>query len=259
LIKVNCAALTDESAESELFGHEKGAFAGAIQQRIGLLELANGGTILLDEVGRTPLEVQARLSRVLQERQFEPMGGTQAIKLNVRVVASTSLDLRRAVREKAFREDLYQRLHVFPIHVPPLRDRREDIPLLAEFLTKRFAARVGKTISGISPSTMEGLQSYAWPGNVRELENILERAVILSPGPVLEISPEILASPAPTPGSEPLELAALERIHIRAVLERTRWIIDGPHGAAKLLGLHPNTLRSRLKRLGLQRPGHGPS
>ncbi len=280
LIKVNCAALPAGLVESELFGHEKGAFSGAISRRVGRFELANGGTIFLDEVGEVPLDVQVKLLRVLQEREFERVGGTHPIKVDVRVIAATNRDLVKSIREGKFREDLYYRLNVFPISLPPLRDRAGDVPILVQFLVARFAARVGVRIESVERATMERLDRYSWPGNVRELENVLERAVILSNGPTLEIDPEVFASATsvrsasagpPTPsGSEregaaaagsgptpPLEsLESNTRNHILAALEQSGWVISGPRGAAKILGLHPNTLRSRMKKLGIVRAPH---
>jgi len=277
LIKVNCAALPAGLVESELFGHEKGAFSGAISRRVGRFELANGGTIFLDEVGEVPLDVQVKLLRVLQEREFERIGGTNPIKVDVRVIAATNRDLVKFIRGGKFREDLYYRLNVFPIALPPLRDREADVPLLVHVLVARFAARVGVRIDSVGKATMERLSRYSWPGNVRELENVLERAVILSNGPTLEIDPEVFASAAATrsanadpltpSGSEregppaagagptpPLEsLESSTRNHILAAFEQSGWVIDGPRGAAKILGLHPNTLRSRMKKLGIVR------
>jgi formate hydrogenlyase transcriptional activator len=277
LIKVNCAALPAGLVESELFGHEKGAFSGAISRRMGRFELANGGTIFLDEVGEVPLDVQVKLLRVLQEREFERIGGTNPIKVDVRVIAATNRDLVKSIREGKFREDLYYRLNVFPIVLPPLREREGDVPLLVHVLVARFAARVGVRIDSVGKATMERLRRYSWPGNVRELENVLERAVILSNGPTLEIDSEVFASAAATrsanaspltpSGSEstrqaaagaglnaPLEsLASNMRNHILGALEQSGWVIDGPRGAAKILGLHPNTLRSRMKKLGIVR------
>jgi formate hydrogenlyase transcriptional activator len=279
LIKVNCAALPGSLVESELFGHEKGAFSGAISRRVGRFELAHGGTIFLDEIGEIPLDVQVKLLRVLQEREFERVGGTTPIKIDVRVIAATNRDLAKSIREGKFREDLFYRLNVFPIVLPPLRHREGDVPLLANSLVARFAARVGVRIESIGTATMERLTGYSWPGNIRELENVLERAVILSNGPTLEIDPEVFASATATrsPGAEPsipratesenpaaagagqspaLEsLESINRSHVQAALEKSGWIIDGPLGAAKLLGLHPNTLRGRMKKLGIVRPG----
>jgi transcriptional regulator with GAF, ATPase, and Fis domain len=277
LIKVNCAALPGGLIESELFGHEKGAFSGAVSRRVGRFELANGGTIFLDEIGEVPIEVQVKLLRVLQEREFERVGGTNPIKVDVRVIAATNRDLPASIREGKFREDLYYRVNVFPIALPALRDRAGDVPLLVQHLVPRFAARVGVQIESVGKTTMERLSRYSWPGNVRELENVLERAVILSNGPTLEIDPDVFATPGAdhTPGAEPPRLPGPEsagpaaasvaetpplesldanmRNHIRAALEKTAWVIDGPHGAAKILGLHPNTLRGRMKKLGIAR------
>ncbi len=279
LIKLNCAALPAGLVESELFGHEKGAFSGAISRRVGRFELANGGTIFLDEVGEVPLETQVKLLRVLQEREFERVGGSHAIKVDVRVIAATNRDLVKSIREGKFREDLYYRLNVFPIPLPPLRDRVGDVPLLVNFLVGRFAARVGLRIDSVGKATMERLSHYSWPGNVRELENVLERAVILSNDPTLEIDPEVLASATaaraanaapPTPSASeseesaaagarpPLDsLEANTRNHILTALDKSGWVIDGARGAAKILGLHPNTLRSRMKKLGIVRPYEG--
>jgi formate hydrogenlyase transcriptional activator len=257
LIKVNCAALPAGLVESELFGHEKGAFTGALAKRLGRFELANGGTIFLDEVGEIPLDVQAKLLRVLQERECERVGGSAPVAVDVRVIAASNRDLLRAVREKTFREDLYYRLNVFPITLPPLRERNDDIPLLAHFFANKFMSRIGKRLQSISRQTMQRLLAYPWPGNVRELENILERAVILAQGDTLEIGPDLLPTSMPiTPNQEELDLATLERNHIRAVLVKTSWIIDGPRGAARILGLHANTLRSRMKKLGIARASH---
>jgi PAS domain S-box-containing protein len=257
LIKLNCAALPAGLVESELFGHEKGAFTGAIARRMGRFELADGGTIFLDEIGELPADTQAKLLRVLQEHEFDRVGGTAPRKVDVRVIAATNRDLLKAVGEKAFREDLYYRLSVFPIALPPLRQRSEDIPLLVQFLLDRFASRIGKRIDGVSRETMQRLTAYSWPGNVRELENILERAVILASGPTLEIGPDILSDPvSATPTSHRLALEEVQRNHILTVLGQTDWVIDGPKGAATLLGLHPNTLRSRLKKLGIERAAH---
>jgi PAS domain S-box-containing protein len=261
LIKVNCAALPAGLVESELFGHEKGAFTGALQRRIGRFELAHGGTLFLDEIGELSLETQAKLLRVLQEREFDRVGGATPIKVDVRIIAATNRDLLRAVREKTFREDLFYRLTVFPMRVPPLRDRTEDIPLLVQYFLDRFATRIGKRIEEIGPETMRRMIAYPWPGNVRELENVLERAVILASGPTLEIGPDVLTTSGPEPAREPATnrrtaLHDIQRDHMLAMLEQTDWVIEGPRGAAVLLGLHPNTLRSRLKKLGLSRTSH---
>jgi transcriptional regulator with GAF, ATPase, and Fis domain len=260
LIKVNCAALPAGLVESELFGHEKGAFTGAIARRIGRFELADGGTLFLDEIGELPLETQAKLLRVLQEHEFERVGGGTAIPFDVRIIAATNRDLIKAVGEKAFREDLYYRLSVFPVPLPPLRERAVDIPLLVRLLVDRLAARVGKRIEGVSQETMRRLSAYRWPGNVRELENVLERAIILATGPILDFAidgthPPVLAA-ADDPSLSTLE--DVERRHLLAVLGQTNWVIEGPRGAARTLGLHPNTLRSRMKKLGIVRSSHDP-
>jgi PAS domain S-box-containing protein len=268
LIKINCAALPAGLVESELFGHEKGAFTGAIARRLGRFELAHGGTLFLDEVGELPADTQAKLLRVLQEREFERVGSGTPIRTDVRVLAATNRDLLEEVRDRSFREDLYYRLSVFPIHLPPLRDRKEDIGLLVHYLLGKFAPRIGRKVEGVSQETMKRLLAYAWPGNVRELENVLERAVILAGGPVLEIDPG--SAPAGSPAAarrdncheEALPSSTLEEVerrHILAVLGRTDGVIDGPRGAAKVLGLHPNTLRSRMKKLGINRARHDPS
>ena len=256
LIKINCAALPAGLVESELFGHEKGAFTGAIARRTGRFELADGGTIFLDEIGELPSDTQAKLLRVLQEHEFDLVGGTSKT-VDVRVIAATNRDLLKVVHEKAFREDLYYRLSVFPIRLPPLRERTEDIPMLAMFLLEKFALRVGRRFEGFAPRVLPRLAAYPWPGNVRELENILERAVILSAGPLLDVDPEVLEVPAPeASGTVDISLEEIEKSHILHVLGKTRWVIEGAQGAAAILGLHPNTLRSRLKKLGLSRPAH---
>jgi formate hydrogenlyase transcriptional activator len=260
LIKLNCAALPAGLIESELFGHEKGAFTGAIARHTGRFELADRGTIFLDEIGELPSETQAKLLRVLQEHEFDRVGGTSTKKVDVRVIAATNRDLNKAVGDRAFREDLYYRLSVFPIQLPPLRDRPEDIPLLAQYILDKFATRVARRFDGIDSATLRRLVGYPWPGNVRELQNVLERAVILSPGPALEMEPDVLGQTEGTPASRAsAALEDVERNHILAVLRETKWVIDGPKGAAVILGLHPNTLRSRLKKLGLSRAAHEPS
>jgi PAS domain S-box-containing protein len=258
LIKVNCAALPAGLVESELFGHEKGAFTGAIARRLGRFELAQGGTIFLDEIGDLPADAQAKLLRVLQEREFDRVGGSAPIRVDVRVLAATNRDLLMAVREKTFREDLYYRLSVFPLQLPPLRDRQNDIPPLVLFLVNKFASRIGKRIDGVEKETMRRLLSYSWPGNVRELENIIERAVILANGSILEIDPDILSlGPLAAEASVDSTMQEVERGHILKVLRQTGGVIDGPRGAAKVLNLHPNTLRSRMKRLGIPRNDRG--
>ena len=255
LIKLNCAALPSSLVESELFGHEKGAFTGAIARRIGRFELAHGGTIFLDEIGELPAEAQAKLLRVLQEREFDALGGVTPIKVDVRVIAATNRDLLKAVKEKTFREDLFYRLNVFPIQLPPLRDRAGDVPMLVHFLVNKFAMRIGKRIENVSQMAMERLLAYPWPGNIRELENVLERAIILANSATLEIEPQML-SLQPNDDEEPGQSSTLEQVeraHIVAVLKQADGVIDGERGAAKILGLHPNTLRSRMKKLSITR------
>ncbi|HMP78278.1 MAG TPA: sigma 54-interacting transcriptional regulator [Pirellulaceae bacterium] len=260
LIKVNCAALPAGLIESELFGHEKGAFTGAIARRIGRFELADGGTIFLDEIGDLPVEMQAKLLRVLQERELERIGGQAPMAIDVRVIAATNRDLLAAIQDRTFREDLYYRLNVFPIHVPPLRERQVDIPLLASFFVDRFASQFGKSIDGIEPATLERLLAYPWPGNIRELQNVIERAAILSSGSQLEIAADVLRPMSPSAAGGLSGVAVnegledLERQHIVNILVQTGWRIEGDRGAAKILGLNPNTLRSRMKKLGIRRP-----
>jgi PAS domain S-box-containing protein len=273
LIKVNCAALPAGLVESELFGHEKGAFSGAIARRLGRFELADGGTIFLDEIGELPADAQVKLLRVLQEREFDRVGGAAPVRTDVRVIAATNRDLLKEVGEKRFREDLYYRLNVFPVSLPPLRDRREDVPMLVSFLVTKFAQRVGKPITAVGARTMERLRDYPWPGNVRELENVLERAVILATGRILDIASDVLTMPAAArdtaerPGVEDVEADAaaghvtagrpqrsledVEREYIVSILRQTNWLITGPRGAAKILDINPSTLRNRIKKLGL--------
>jgi formate hydrogenlyase transcriptional activator len=265
LVKVNCAAISAGLVESELFGHEKGAFTGALARRKGRFELAHGGTLFLDEVGELPLEMQAKLLRVLQEREFERVGGSETVRVDVRVVAATNRNLTELVEAGRFREDLLYRLNVFPLQVPPLRQRAQDIPLLVHAFVRRFGPPSGKRIDGLSPEAMQRLSAYGWPGNVRELQNVMERAVILSTGPLLEPSafPELCESPTagwdeptptPTPGPGAGTVDEIARAYVQAILQETDWVIEGQRGAARRLGLHPNTLRSRLKRWGLSRP-----
>jgi formate hydrogenlyase transcriptional activator len=263
LVKVNCAAISAGLVESELFGHVKGAFTGALERRHGRFELADGGTLLLDEVGELPLETQVKLLRILQEQEFEPVGSSRTVRVNVRVLAATNRDLEEAVKASRFRADLYYRLAVLPVEVPPLRERREDIAQMAMFFLARFAKRFGKAVEAISRASLDRLLAYPWPGNVRELQNVIERAVVLADGPVLELGRGLLPANAgrdepPTPAAgapDPTEsLDGVERRHILVTLERVRWVIEGPQGAARILGLHPNTLRSRMERLGIRRP-----
>ncbi|MGH8548474.1 MAG: sigma 54-interacting transcriptional regulator [Methylococcales bacterium] len=263
LIKINCAALPAGLIESELFGHEKGAFTGAMTKRIGRFELADRGTIFLDEIGEIPLEIQAKLLRVLQELEFDRVGGTHPIKVDVRVIAATNRNLLQAVADKSFREDLFYRLNVFPVRTPPLRERHGDIPLLVRFLTEKFAPRIGKRIEGISALSMRRLEAYSWPGNIRELENLIERAIILADQAMIEIDPEMLpgvgssiSAPVIPPSDGNSTLEEVERQHILAMLEKTRWIIEGPKGAARILDLNPSTLRYRIKKLGIKVERH---
>jgi transcriptional regulator with GAF, ATPase, and Fis domain len=252
MVKVNCAALPATLVESELFGREKGAYTGALSKQVGRFELAHGSTIFLDEVGDLPPEVQIKLLRVLQEGTLEHLGSPRPIKVHVRVIAATNRDLARAVREGRFREDLFYRLNVFPITVPPLRERRQDVPLLVWAFVEEFGRTLGKTIRAVTKESMEALERYPWPGNVRELRNIIERAMIAGTGPTLHVAlPE--ASDATGAGSMALE--DVEREHILRALELTRWRVRGKHGAAEVLRVKPTTLESRMARLGIQRPG----
>ena len=260
LIKLNCAALPTGLVESELFGHEKGAFTGAVEKRVGRFTLAHGGTIFLDEIGELPQDVQAKLLRVLQEREFEPVGSARTTKVDVRVIAATNRDIAKAVAEKTFRADLFYRLNVFPIGLPPLRDRQTDIPLIAHYFVAKYAAKIGRAVREIGKSTLDQLAAYAWPGNIRELENVIERAIILTIGSTLELEPDVLGPPPASleaPAAESGTLADAERRQIVRTLEKTRWVIDGPRGAAKVLGLHANTLRSRMRKLGIERAHEG--
>lgn len=255
LIKVNCTALPIGLIESELFGHEKGAFTGAVNRRIGRFELADGATIFLDELGEIPLEIQVKLLRVLQEQEFERVGGAKTNRVDVRVIAATNRELKKAIKAGEFREDLYYRLNVIPLHLPPLRERKEDIQLLVRYLVKKYMTQIGKHIAKISQATMERLTAYPWPGNIRELEHLIERAVIFSTGSTLEITDALL--PRSTlqglKQTELLTLKELEWAHIMKTLERTGWVIEGPRGAAKILDLHPNTLRGRMRKLDIRR------
>ncbi len=286
LVKVNCGAISAGLVESELFGHVKGAFTGAITNRDGRFKLADGGTIFLDEVGELPLDTQVKLLRVLQEQEFEPIGSSRTIKVDVRVIAATNRDLEEMVREGKFRADLYYRLNVVPLRVPALRERASDIPLLVMFFTQRFAKKMGKQITQINDDTMRRLKGYTWPGNIRELQNVIERAVILSPGKMLEMAEELRAPAAAPPAKRGMEPGAgaapenpatihifaapdkppvagagaggslddVERRHIEAVLSQTNWMIEGEAGAARILDLKPSTLRSRMQKLGIKRP-----
>jgi len=248
MVRVNCAALPSALVESELFGREKGAYTGALTRQVGRFEVADGSTIFLDEIGELSLEVQAKLLGVLQEGQFERLGNPRTINVNVRVIAATNRDLAEEVRKGRFREDLYYRLNVFPIFMPPLRERTEDIPLLVWAFLKEFSSRMGKKINRVPRKTMEALQRHPWPGNVRELRNVLEHGAIVTNGETLKVP--MLEAPAPTPQLTQ-KLADSEREHILKALERTGWRIKGPVGAAAALGLKPSTLYSRMRKLGI--------
>jgi formate hydrogenlyase transcriptional activator len=285
LVKVNCGAIAAGLVESELFGHMKGAFTGALERRVGRFELADGGTIFLDEIGELPLDTQVKLLRVLQEQEFEPVGSSRTVRVDVRIIAATNRDLEEAVRTGRFRSDLFYRLNVFPLQVPPLRERRADIPQLVMFFFSRFAKKLGKRIEAVPQGVMNLLTTYAWPGNIRELQNLIERAVVLSQGPVLRLDPALLpvvsqdaaAMPPEPPAEAPRRvvrgidrqpasaspvlgeartLDEVEKNHILAVLRQTRGVVEGPKGAARILNLHPNTLRSRMKRLGIKPSDH---
>jgi len=268
LVKVNCSAISAGLVESELFGHVKGAFTGAFERRIGRFELADGGTIFLDEVGELPLDTQVKLLRVLQEREFEPVGSNRSVSVDVRIICATNRNLEESIKAATFRSDLYYRLNVFPLEVPPLRERRSDIDQLATFFVSRYARNLGKKITSISEATREKLLSYSWPGNIRELQNLIERALILSTGPILELESDlnsVSASPVssdfpseiPYVDQSPLKtLQEVERAHILAVLQQTHGVIEGSNGAARTLGMHPNTLRHRMEKLGIKRTAH---
>jgi len=251
-VKVNCAAIPTGLLESELFGHERGAFTGAIAQRLGRFELANGGTIFLDEVGDIPLELQPKLLRVLQEQEFERLGSTHTIRVDIRLVAATNRDLSEMVAARTFRSELYYRLHVFPVLVPPLRERQEDIPALVRYFVQKYARRMNRTFETIPAETLDVLVRYAWPGNIRELENLIERAVIVSPGPVLRVPLGEFKLPAESTDGN-LTLRAAERDHIVRALEATNWVLAGPRGAAARLGMKRTTLQSKMRKLGVTR------
>jgi formate hydrogenlyase transcriptional activator len=270
-VKVNCGAVPPSLLESELFGHVKGAFTGAIERRVGRFELANGGTLFLDEVGELPLETQVKLLRVLQEQEFEPVGSSRTMRVDVRIITATNRDLSQEVSAGRFRSDLFFRLNVVPLTVPPLRERTSDIPLLVTYFLSRFAKKFGRDVAGVARDTMERLVTYPWPGNVRELQNVIERAVVLSSGPILRLGPDLLpiaevvghvdAAEVDVPHGEApstrlIPLSEVERLHIETVLTQTGGVIEGSAGAAKILNLHPNTLRSRMKKLGIHRPSY---
>jgi formate hydrogenlyase transcriptional activator len=268
-VKINCAAIPTGLLESELFGHEKGAFTGAITQRVGRFELAHQGTLFLDEVGDIPPELQPKLLRVLQEQEFERLGSTRTVRVDVRLLAATNRDLAQLAANGQYRSDLYYRLNVFPVVLPPLRQRREDIPRLVRHFAHKVSRRMGRRIETVPAETMDALLEYPWPGNVRELENVIERAVILSPGPALQINLADLKAAAPPPslesapsqggnapgGSAAVTLADAERDHILGVLRETGWVLGGPNGAAARLAMKRTTLQSKMKKLGISRPG----
>ena len=253
LVKVNCATLPSNLIESELFGHEKGAFTGAYARQLGRFEVANGATLFLDEIGELPLELQAKLLRVIQDGEFERLGSSGTIKVDVRVIAATNRNLEEEIRKGRFREDLWYRLSIFPITVPPLRERMEDIALLVDFFVDKISKRLGKSIANIPKSVMNSLQDYQWPGNVRELENVLERAVINSSGPKLRLVDE-LKKPHKNLTTTQITLEEVEREHIVRVLEQTNWKVSGKNGAAEILGLNRSTLRARIRKLGILQP-----
>ncbi len=253
LITVNCAALPGNLIESELFGREKGAFTGADTRQVGRFEIAHGSSLCLDEIGELPLELQAKLLRVIQHNEFERLGSSHTIKVDVRILATTNRDLEEEVRRGRFRQDLYYRLNVFPITVPPLRLRREDIPLMVQAFIERYSRKLGKQITSIQKETMKALQDYPWPGNVRELESIIERAAIMCPGPILHLADNLEIS-SPSLSSTVKTLEETERNQIRKILSEARWRIEGRDGAAAILGLHPSTLRARMHKLGIVRP-----
>jgi formate hydrogenlyase transcriptional activator len=278
LVNVNCSAISAGLVESELFGHMKGAFTGALERRIGRFELAHGGTIFLDEIGELSAETQAKLLRVLQEHEFEPVGSSRSLRVDVRVIAATNRNLSEAVQAGRFRSDLFYRLNVFPIELPPLRERRSDIPQLVAFCISRFSKRLGKKIDGVSRESMENLVNYPWPGNIRELQNVIERGVVLSVGPTLRLDRDLMPVAASTKGMEApetdapehrqadlesprllLPLDEVDRNHILAALQHTGGVVDGPKGAARVLNLHPNTLRHRMDKLGIKGSRHRPS
>jgi formate hydrogenlyase transcriptional activator len=278
LVNVNCSAISAGLVESELFGHMKGAFTGALERRVGRFELAHGGTIFLDEIGELSLETQVKLLRVLQEQEFEPVGSSRSLRVDVRVIAATNRNLREAVEAGRFRSDLFYRLNVFPIELPPLRERRSDIPQLVAFCITRFSKRLGKKIDGVSKESMENLVNYPWPGNIRELQNVIERAVVLSVDPTLRLdrdltpvaasakgvaalgpdAPELQPSDRKSPQPLPT-LDEVDRNHILAALQHAGGVVDGPKGAARMLNLHPNTLRHRMGKLGIKASRHRPS
>lgn len=259
LVKVNCATLPSGLIENELFGHEKGAFTGALTKKVGRFELSHGGTIFLDEIGELPLDLQAKLLRVLQEGEFERVGSAATIKVDVRVIAATNRDLEKAVQESRFRQDLFYRLNVFPIRIPPLRERREDISLLVKYFAAKHGAKLGKKLETIPEKSMEALSSYPWPGNVRELENVIERSVITSQGSQLDLENWLQQPGATSLDKRVFTLTDVEREHIVNTLKLTGWKVSGNHGAARILGMKPTTLEARMKKLGIKRGTKAPN
>jgi transcriptional regulator with GAF, ATPase, and Fis domain len=253
MITVNCSSLPANLIESELFGREKGAFTGADARQMGRFELADGGTIFLDEIGEMPLELQCKLLRVLQDGEFERLGNPRTIKVDVRIIAASNRNLEEEIRGGRFREDLFYRLSVFPITISPLRQRKEDIPLLVQYFVGKYNKKIGRKIETVSKETLNALQKYHWPGNVRELENVIERAVITSQGPVLQVLDRFDTFRDPGAEQDFKALADLERDHILQVLQKTGWRIEGEKGAATLLGLNPSTLRARMRKYGMRR------
>lgn len=253
MITVNCSSLPANLIESELFGREKGAFTGANARQMGRFELADGGTIFLDEIGEMPLELQCKLLRVLQDGEFERLGNPRTIKVDVRIIAASNRNLEEEIRAGRFREDLFYRLSVFPITIPPLRQRKEDIPLLVHYFVGKYNKKIGRQIETVATETLSALQEYHWPGNVRELENVIERAVITSQGPALQVLDRFDTFRAPGGEQDIKALADLERDHILQVLQKTGWRIEGEKGAATILGLNPSTLRARMRKYGLRR------
>jgi transcriptional regulator with GAF, ATPase, and Fis domain len=253
MITVNCTSLPANLIESELFGREKGAFTGAHARQMGRFELADGGTIFLDEIGEMPLELQCKLLRVIQDGEFERLGSPRTVKVDVRIIAASNRDLEEEIRAGRFREDLFYRLSVFPITIPPLRQRKDDIPLLISYFVAKYNKKIGKKIETVSKETLAAFQQYHWPGNVRELENVIERAVIISQGPVLQVLDRFDNFRKTEEAQELKSLDDLERDHIVRVLQKTGWRIEGPKGAALLLGLNPSTLRARMRKYGIRR------
>jgi chemotaxis protein methyltransferase CheR len=261
LVKVNCAALPAPLIETELFGHEKGAFTGADSRHIGRFEIAHEGTIFLDEVGELPLDLQAKLLRVLEEGEFERVGGSRTLKIDVRLITATNRNLEQAVHNGTFRSDLFYRLNIFPITLPPLRERKEDISTMVRHFVKQLSQKFGKEIEGVPQDAMAKLRNYSWPGNIRELRNVIERAVIITQGPMLSLIDKLESRPANLDSEQPPDGNELnqtfeqhEHTLILRTLTKVHWKLEGPGGAAELLNIHPSTLRSRMRKLGIERP-----